>query len=84
MTAKGDELARVLDEMIRDRVRAELAEADLLDVDGAAKLLGRTPAAIRQAVHRGQLPCVRIGRVVRFSRAALLAMAQSQAIAKVQ
>lgn len=78
MTARGDELARVLDEMIAERVREELAQADLIDVAGAAALLARTPAAIRQAVHRGDLPCIRVGRSVRFSRAALLAMAKAQ------
>lgn len=39
---------------------------DLLDADAVAKRLGMTPKAVRQAAWRGSLPCVRVGRQLRF------------------
>ena len=48
----------------------------LLDVPAAATLLHMTPAALRQAVHRGTIPAIRIGRRLRFRREDLLPMAE--------
>lgn len=73
-----EQIAAGLRELFREVLREERGNDDLLDVDGAAKLLHRSPAAIRKAVSRGQLPCVRVGRQLRFQRAALLALAKSQ------
>jgi excisionase family DNA binding protein len=39
---------------------------DLLDVAGAAKLLGMTEGAVRSAAYRGSLPVVRVGSRLRF------------------
>ena len=64
-----------------DNLRAEIEGAkatgsvELLNVQAAAKVLGMTPAAVRQAVYRGSLPALRLGRRLRFRRADLLARA---------
>ena len=65
-----------------DALRAELARLkvagerdDLLDVNAAARLLGMTPAALRQAVYRRTMPALRVGRRLRFRRDDLLAQA---------
>lgn len=66
-----------LETLVRRIIREELASAGhgdaLVGVPQAAKLLGMTPAAVAKAVERGTLPCVRIGRRVRFQRKELLA-----------
>jgi len=61
--------------LLREALKAELAElldGELLDVSQAAKLLSMTPGAVRKAVGRGSIPCVRIGRRLRFHRSTLL------------
>lgn len=69
------------DATIRDQIRAIVVECapspandieDLLDARGAATFLGLTPAALRMAVYRGTIRCVRIGRRLRFRRSDLL------------
>jgi len=66
-----------LEVLVRRIVHEELASAGygeaLVGVPQAAKLLGMTPAAVTKAVERGTLPCIRIGRRVRFQRKELLA-----------
>lgn len=68
------------DVAVRDQIRAIVLECaappandveDLLDVRTAAAFLSMTPAALRMAVFRGSVPCVRIGRRLRFRRADL-------------
>lgn len=44
----------------------------LLTAVEAAKLLSLSVAAIRQAAYRGTIPCVRVGRRLRFKRSELL------------
>jgi hypothetical protein len=67
------ELRRELEAL---RTQVELAKGSasepLVDIDGAANLLGMTPAALRQAVYRGTVRPVRIGRRLRFRRDDLL------------
>lgn len=60
--------------------RTALAEP-LLTVSEAAKLLRISPWTLYHHVQRGILPAVRIGRRVRFSRAALEAWLEGQAAA---
>ena len=70
-----DEAKRVVAEIFREVVRDELQTLlrdDLVDTSEAAALLGMSVAAVRKAVERGQLPCIRIGRRLRFRRADLL------------
>lgn len=40
----------------------------LLDVDQAAALLNVRPSWVRDATRAGRLPCIRIGRHLRFTR----------------
>lgn len=63
------------DPQLRAEIRAIVAEAPiandtaperLVDVEEAARLLDMTPTAVRSAVGRGTLPCVRVGRRLRF------------------
>jgi excisionase family DNA binding protein len=44
----------------------------LLDADEAAELLSMTPGALRAAARRGCIPCVHVGRRVRFRRSELV------------
>ncbi len=69
------------DSEVRDQIRAivlEVAPApandveDLLDARAAAAFLGMTPAALRMAVYRGTIRCLRIGRRLRFRRSELM------------
>lgn len=59
--------------LVLDRLPADLAEAEaanvaepLLDTAAAAAFLGISPSALRMAVFRGTIPCVRVGRRLRF------------------
>jgi hypothetical protein len=68
------ELRRQLDALRGELDRNKVSDSGpLLDVDGAALLLGMTPAALRQAVYRGTLRPIRLGRRLRFRREDLLA-----------
>jgi excisionase family DNA binding protein len=48
----------------------------LLDIAGAAKLLGLTPWQMRGLLASGELRCVRVGRKIYFRRATLLRWAE--------
>lgn len=55
---------------------AEAAEprtvsGEVLDVDGASKLLGVHPVTVRKLAAEGSVPARKVGRAWRFSRAAL-------------
>ena len=72
---RSPEIRKELQALVREAVRAEIRDildSELLTSDQAAGLLGMTPAAVRKAVERGQLPCVRLGRRLRFRRSELL------------
>jgi hypothetical protein len=69
------------DSDVREQIRTIVLEVspspandveDLLDARGAAAYLGMTPAALRMAVYRGTVPCVRVGRRLRFRRSQLV------------
>lgn len=69
------ETRQKIEDLVRGVVRTEfrkVLDEELLDVDQAAALLRMSPAAVRKAVEREQLPCVRIGRRIRFRRSELL------------
>jgi excisionase family DNA binding protein len=51
----------------------DTATEPLLDAVEAAKILGMTAPAVRAAAYRETLPCVRVGRLLRFRRSELLA-----------
>jgi excisionase family DNA binding protein len=68
------------DSDVREQIRTIVLEVspspandveDLLDARAAAAYLGMTPAALRMAVYRGTVPCVRVGRRLRFRRSQL-------------
>ena len=67
-------LSRIVREAVQAEVKAILDE-ELLDTKQAAAVLRMTTGAVRKAVERGQLPCVRIGSRLRFRRAELLRIA---------
>ena len=69
-------LKNIVTEAVRDELRAAL-EDELLDVEGAAQMLGMSAGALRKAVERGQVPCERIGNRLRFRRMDLLASGAS-------
>lgn len=74
------------DPLVREDIRAiiqaarEDASADvgmvepLIDAREAAKLLGMSPPAVRAAAFRGALPCVHVGRLLRFRPSQLRAV----------
>jgi hypothetical protein len=68
------------DSAVRDEIREIVIECgpvptndvdDLLDARAAASFLRMTPAALRMAVYRGTIPCIRVGRRLRFRRSDL-------------
>ena len=55
------------------QVFAESASRDdVLTADSVAALLHTDRKTVYAAAHRGELPCLRLGRVFRFSRRAVL------------
>ena len=66
---------KAMAEIFRDVVREELKTLlmdDLVDSTEAAGIMDMSVAALRKAVERGQIPCIRVGRRLRFRRADLL------------
>jgi excisionase family DNA binding protein len=63
------------DPVVREQIRGIVLECSpspandtehLLDAAAAAEVLGMTKSALRMAVYRGTIPCVRVGRRLRF------------------
>lgn len=51
---------------------------DLIDIEEAAKVLGMTKTALYQRIYKGEeIPVVRVGRLLRFTRSALAAWRES-------
>lgn len=67
-----------LAEAIADRLAARLSDRpvadELLDVHGAAEVLGCSVPTIERAVRRGELPSLRVGRLRRFRRSDLMGL----------
>src|SRR5262245_17108480 len=62
-------------EIVAEGVRSEIHRSlddELVDVEHAAGILNMSSGALRKAVERGQVPCERIGRRLRFRRMDLL------------
>ncbi len=71
----SDEARTLVAEIFRTVLREELRYIltdDLVDSDEAARILSMSVGALRKAVERGRIPCLRIGRSLRFRRAELL------------
>ena len=77
MTLSPTELNRLAD-ALADRLAARLSGAPggdgLVDVHGAAELLGCSVPTVERAVRRGEIPSIRVGRLRRYRRADLLAL----------
>ena len=67
-------MKEIVAEAVQSEIRGAL-EDELVDVEGAAALLDMTQGALRKAVERGQIPCQRVGKRLRFRRADLLSRA---------
>jgi len=69
------EVKVILQCLVREAVRSELQDTQppqrFLDVAAAAALLQMSEAAVRKAAQRGTIPCVRLGRRLRFDPRAL-------------
>lgn len=64
------ELAKIVRAVVREELGAANSnESEWLDRDGVATLTGYAPSYISELVRRRGLPCVRIGRKMRFRRA---------------
>jgi excisionase family DNA binding protein len=56
----------------------------LLDVEQAAALLNVRPSWVRDATRAGRLPCIRVGRHLRFTRPMLEQWAAQQRMANAE
>lgn len=56
----------------------------LLDADEVAAILSLSPEWVRARARTGDLPCVRLGRYVRFQRAAIQAYVEARAEGEVR
>jgi excisionase family DNA binding protein len=54
--------------MTVDPILALSLDEPLLDVEQAAALLNVRPSWVRDATRAGRLPCIRVGRHLRFTR----------------
>lgn len=59
-------------EELEARLASPTEPENLVDMKGAAKLLGMTVTAVRSAAYRGSLPCLRVGSRLRFRPSDLL------------
>ena len=68
---RSEEGQHAIENVVRRIIREEIARANagpnaLVDVEGAARLLDMSPAAVRKAAARGRIRCKRLGRLLRF------------------
>lgn len=66
--------------MAIDARQAALLDEPLLDAEQAAALLNVRPSWVRDATRAGRLPCIRVGRHLRFTRPMLEAWAAAHRI----
>ena len=72
----------LMKEIVAEAVQIEIRSAledELIDVERAAAILDMSEGALRKAVERGQVPCQRVGKRLRFRRAELLRGPQKSA-----
>lgn len=69
-----DRLADAIADRLAARIGERPAADELLDVHGAAEVLGCSVPTIERAVRRGELPSLRVGRLRRFRRSDLLGL----------
>ena len=76
----ASERALVTDSEARERLPGRAATAalhPLLTIEQVADVLSVSPKTVRRLIGRG-LPCVRLGRVVRFQQADLLRFVEAR------
>jgi hypothetical protein len=71
-------MKEIVAEAVQTEIRSAL-EDELIDVERAAVMLDMSEGALRKAVERGQVPCQRVGKRLRFRRADLLRGPQKRA-----
>ena len=79
---KSNDARTAMKEIVAEAVQREIRSAledELIDVERAAAMLDMTEGALRKAVERGQVPCQRVGKRLRFRRMDLLASSQRMA-----
>lgn len=67
--------ADAMAQLIAQKVAAELEQSigdDILDTEGAALLLKRSPDTVQDLAARGEIPARKVGRAWAFRRSALL------------
>lgn len=69
-------LHAIVKRAIASETPTEAPTEGLVDAREAARLLGMSVAAVRKAATRGTIPCMRLGRRVRFRPAEILAAAR--------
>ena len=79
MTAwlRSGEVREFFKKLLSEAMNSELStvmDGELLNVTEAARVLSMTEGAVRKAAERGQLPCVRLDRRLRFRRSELLTL----------
>ncbi|MBA3351717.1 MAG: helix-turn-helix domain-containing protein [Blastocatellia bacterium] len=67
------DLRAELDALKEDLGKKSQAPDALLTAEQAGEFLGLTVGAVRQAAYRGSLPCVKVGRRLRFKPSDLAA-----------
>jgi excisionase family DNA binding protein len=76
---RSTDVRTLMKEIVAEAVQTEIRgalEDELFDVERAAAMLHLTEGALRKAVERGQVPCHRVGKRLRFRRMDLLSGAQ--------
>ena len=71
-------MKEIVAEAVQTEIRGAL-EDELIDVARAAAMLDMSEGAVRKAVERGQIPCQRVGKRLRFRRMDLLREAREDA-----
>ncbi len=71
LPARMSEMERTLTRLVLQMAELAGDDKDLLTAEQAAEFLGMTTQAVRRAATRGTIPAVRLGRRLRFERAAL-------------
>lgn len=66
-----DQLKKLMSEAVGAKL-SEVLDSEVLTAAEAATFLSMTEGAVRKAAERGQIPCFRIGRRLRFRRSDLL------------
>lgn len=77
--AGASEILDAFVDMVAERVVEKMGKPDVsraMSTEEAAKFTGMSEYAIRQAVHDEELPCVRVGRVMKFLKGDLDAWLQ--------